>query len=331
MKRAVVTGLALVFGTGAALLPEAVAQTKMTGGIRGKVLDEQGKALDGVKLDFEFKGESRQKITASHTTDKKGGFVRMGLRSGPWRIAFSKDGYQTYQLDTELSAGGFSEVEDVVLKVGGPAAAAAPAPAAGEVVPVLPPESGTMKHVYNNAVEASRAGNLDEAEALYKEIIANLPGVGEIHYNLGHIYVRKNDLASAEASFRTAVALQPQKPEAYIALQAIYASGGKTHEAADLMIQAAPSFEQDAKFQFVVGTACVNAGKSQEAAAAFRKVADLDPSNREAHFHLATLAVGENKVNDALAELQQYIAGTGQDPQNLATAKRLLDALKPRK
>ncbi len=155
--------------------------------------------------------------------------------------------------------------------------------------------------------------------------------MGEIHYNLGHIYVRKNDLASAEASFRTAVALQPQKPEAYIALQAIYASGGKTHEAADLMIQAAPSFEQDAKFQFVVGTACVNAGKSQEAAAAFRKVADLDPSNREAHFHLATLAVGENKVNDALAELQQYIAGTGQDPQNLATAKRLLDALKPRK
>ena len=187
-----------------------------------------------------------------------------------------------------------------------------------------------MKDVYNKAVEATRAGNLEEAEKLYKEILETLPNLAEIHYNLGRVYVAKKDLDSAEASFRKVVELQPAKAEGFIALAALFGANGKTQEAADLLIQAEPTFEGNAMFQFVLGTTCVNAGKSQPAAVAFRKVIALDPANIEPHFYLGTLAVGENKAADAIAELDKYVAGTGQNPQDLATAKKLLEALKKR-
>ena len=187
-----------------------------------------------------------------------------------------------------------------------------------------------MKDVYNRAVEATRAGNLDEAETLYKEILEKLPNLAEIHYNLGRVYVAKKDLNSAEASFRKMVELQPEKAEGFIALAALYGANGKTQEAADLLIQAAPTFDGNATFQYVLGTTCLNAGRSQPAAEAFRKVVALDPGNIAPHFYLGSLAVGENKVADAIAELDKFVAGTGQNPQDLATAKKLLEVLKKR-
>jgi cytochrome c-type biogenesis protein CcmH/NrfG len=230
-------------------------------------------------------------------------------------------------MQVDLNSGAFSEVPDVVMKAATVVAAPAPG-AAGEVVPVMPEEAESMKDVYNKAVEASRAGNLDEAETLYKQILTALPGMGEIHYNLGHVYVKKNDLVSAEAEFRKVVELQPQRPDAYVALAAMLGTSGKTQEAAELMLQAAPGFEQDAKFQFLLGTTCLNGGKNQQAGDAFKKALALDPTNIEAHYHLGTIAVGENKVPEAVAELQKYVAGTGQNPQFLATAKKLIEVLK---
>jgi Flp pilus assembly protein TadD len=333
MQRSLVTPPVVVLALGAAiaLSPAAHAQTKVTAGIRGKVVDEKGEPIPAVKVDFEFKGESRQKITKSQLTDKRGGFVRVGIPGGPWKMSFTKEGYQSYFMDTYLSDGGFSEIPNVVMKSGTSAAAApAAAPSGPEVAPVMPPESASMKDVYNKAVEATRAGNLEEAEKLYKEILDRLPNLAEIHYNLGRVYVAKKELDSAEASFRKVVELQPEKVEGFIALAALFGANGKTQEAADLLIQTGPTFEGNAMFQFVLGTTCVNAGRSQPAAVAFRKVIALDPANVEPHFYLGTLAVGENKVADAITELDKFVAGTGQNPQDLATAKKLLEVLKKR-
>jgi predicted Zn-dependent protease len=334
MKHTLVVGsaVALAFAGLVTLAPPLPAQTNTTAGLRGKVVDEKGALLAGVKIDFEFEGESRVKITKTQITDKKGAFVRVGLPGGKWKLSFSKEGFAPYSMETDLSAGGYSEIPDIVMKAGSATPAATAAPAPNEVVPTLPTEAaGTMKDVYNKAVEASRAGKLDEAEAAYKEILEKLPDLAEVHYNLGHVYVRKNDLESAEAEFKRAVELKPTRPDPYIALEALYSSKKQTKEAADVMMAGASNFEQDAKFQFVLGTACVNAGQSAPATAAFRKVIALDPASVEPYFYLGTIAVGENKVAEALTDLQKYTAGTGQDPQNLATAKRLIEVLKPKK
>jgi tetratricopeptide (TPR) repeat protein len=326
MKQRVIVILALAAGLA---LGHDVAEAAPTAGIRGRVVDKAGKPIEGVKLDMEFKGESRVKVTRSQLTDKRGGFVRMGIPDGSWKITFTKEGYKPYVMEIYLSLGGFSEVEDVVLEEGPAAAAAAAAP----VEQVLPPSDEAAKagEAYTAAVEAAKAGRYDEAEAGLKSVIEKFPGVASAHYNLGYVYRMKKDWKAAEAEFARAAELDPAKPDALIAVAAMRELDGRTPEAAEQMLAAAGPFEQDERFQYALGVTCVNAGRNTEAEAAFRKVLALDPANAEAHYQLATIVLGQAKTPEAIELLEKYLGMAGQDPTNLATAKALIEALRKKK
>jgi tetratricopeptide (TPR) repeat protein len=305
----------------------ADAQTRTTAGIRGKVVDEQGAGVPDVQIDMEFLGESRQKITRSQKTDKKGGFVRMGIPDGRWKFTFTKEGYKTYVMEMDLSLGGFSEAEDVVLVAAAPAP---PAEAAGPVAAVLPPapESNKAGEAYGKAVEAAQAGRYDEAEAAFKEILAQFPDLAPAHYNLAWVYQKKKDWKAAEAEYQRVTELEPAKSDSFIALAAVRELDGRGAEAVEALLAAAPGFEQDAKFHYALGMTAANAGRPKEAEAAFQKAVALDPGHAEPLYHLATIAVGNNRVAEAVGLLEKYLAMNGQVPENLETAKALLAALK---
>ena len=202
MTRQLARCLTAVWVGGAAvvlLAPPAGAQTRVTGGVRGKVVDEQGAGVPDVKIDMDFLGESRVKIAKTQQTDKKGGFVRMGMAEGKWKFTFSKEGFKTYVMETDISLGGFSEVPDVVMHHG--SASAASAPEGQPVAAVLPPtpESNKAGETYTKAVEAAQAGRYDEAEPMLKEILAQFPDLAPAHYNLGYVYQKKKDWKAAEA------------------------------------------------------------------------------------------------------------------------------------
>jgi tetratricopeptide (TPR) repeat protein len=301
---------------------------RTTGGVRGRVIDEQGAGLPDVTVDMEFLGESRQKITKTQTTDKKGGFIRMGVPDGKWKFTFKKEGFQTYVMEMPLSLGGFSEAGDITLKA---AVAAAPAAAsAAPVAAVLPaaPEVAKVSDAYAKGVEAAQAGRYDEAEAAMKEVLAQYPDLGPAHYNLAFVYQKKKDWKAAEAAYQRVTELEPTKSDSFIALAAVRELDGRLAEAADGLLAAAPAFEQDARFQYALGVTASNAGKNAEAEAAFRKAVALDAANPEPVYYLATIAVGQNKVPEAVGLLEKYVAMTGQNPANLETAKGLLGVLK---
>jgi len=323
--------LTAVWVAGAAvvlLAPPAGAQTRVTGGVRGKVVDEQGAGVPDVKIDMDFLGESRVKIAKTQQTDKKGGFVRMGMAEGKWKFTFTKEGFKTYVMETDISLGGFSEVPDVVIHHGNASASAAPE--GQPVAAVLPPtpESNKAGETYTKAVEAAQAGRYDEAEPMLKEILAQFPDLAPAHYNLGYVYQKKKDWKAAEVEYLRVTELEPTKSDAFLALAAVRELDGRMQEAADGVTAAAPSFAQDAKFQFAAGIMCLNAGKSVEAESLLKKAAELDPANPEPYFHLATLAVGSNRVPEAVALLEKYLGMSGQVPANVETAKGLLGALK---
>jgi Flp pilus assembly protein TadD len=311
---------------GALAVAPAGAQTRTTAGIRGKVQDEQGQGIPGVKIDMEFLGESRQKITKTQNTDKSGGFVRMGVPDGKWKFTFTKEGYKTYVMEIVLSLGGFSEAPDIVLAK----ADAAPPAEAGPVAAVLPaaPESNKAGEAYTKAVEAAQAGRFDEAEAAFKEVLTQFPDLAPAHYNLAYVYQRKKDWKSAEAEYRRVTELEPAKSDSFVALAAVRELDGRVAEAAEGLLAAAPAFDQDAKFQYALGLTASNAGRSAEAQAAFQKAITLDPANPEPLFYLATILVGQNRTADAVGLLEKYLAMTGQSPANVETAKALLAALK---
>ena len=175
---------------------------------------------------------------------------------------------------------------------------------------------------------AVKAGRLDEAEALFKEVIEKFPDLAGAHYNLAYVYQQRKDWKSAEAEYLRVAELQPTRSDAVIALSACRELDGRGPEGVEGLLKAAPAFEQDARFLYALGVTCVNTGRTKEAADAFHKLQALDPANPESYFHLGTMAVGENKVPEAVAQLEKYISMTGQNPQNLELAKRLLPAIK---
>jgi predicted Zn-dependent protease len=298
-------------------------------GIRGRVVDEAGAPLADVKLEFEFLGESRVKVTKSQVTDKKGGFVRMGIPDGKWKITFSKDGYKTYVMEIYLSLmalGAFSEAGDIVLKPA-PVAAAATAEPAAAVLPASP-ETSKAGEDYARALEAAKAGRPDEAEPILKDVVARFPDLASAHYNLAYVYQLKKDWKAAEAEYLRVTELEPAKSDAYLALSAVRQLDGREPEAADGLLAAAATFPEDPRFQYVLGVTCTNAGKNAEAEAAFRKTMALDPANPEPVFQLGTILVGQNKLPEALRMLETYVGMTGQAPANLQTANGLLAALK---
>jgi predicted Zn-dependent protease len=330
--------------------PPAQAQ-RTSSGLRGIVSDEQGPVPD-VDVEIQYKGEGPKKVYHVKT-NKKGGFVRVGLDPGAYTLLFNKEGYKKYGIETWLSLGGVSDIcpnhpaanepcDDIKLKkaevaiaIGGEPAtpaggqAAQPGqPGAGQgPATATAEEAAKLGAAYQQAVEAIKGAQWDSAEAALKEVLAKIPNQPVVHFNLGHVYRQKKDYASAEGEFKKVIELEPAKPDAFVALAALYEAQGKGAEAVELLQKNASGFEQDAKYQVALGATAMNQGQEKEAEAAFSKAAALDPANVEIQYFLASLALNRNEVPDAIGHLQKYIAEAPASSPNVTVAKELLAAL----
>jgi len=63
-----------------------------TSGVRGIIVDEQGQPLADIDVEIEFMGTPKR--VYHQKTNKKGGFVRIGLTEGSYKIYFTKEGYK---------------------------------------------------------------------------------------------------------------------------------------------------------------------------------------------------------------------------------------------
>jgi Flp pilus assembly protein TadD len=318
------------FGIGLVLCGSAGAQETAT--VRGTVVDDGGQPVSDVAVEFEYKGETRQPIVRKAVSDKKGGYIRSGLRSGNWTVVYSKAGYKTGKLDTSFQAGGMSELPPVKLS----AAPAAPATGPGAAVPgdvsaganVSAEHAKKLSAMYEKAVTAMNAGDAAGSEALFQSIVAELPNLAEAHYNLGVLQALRSETTSAEVEFRKVIELQPKMPNAYVALATLLAAKGKTEDAYGLLQGVSADFEQNAWVQFALGANAFNLGRNAEAEVAFGRVVELDPTNAETYFYLGSLALNRNDSAGAVRRLEKYVEVAPATAENVAAAKSLLVVLK---
>ena len=303
--------------------------------VRGTVLDAQGQPLAGVTVEMEFKGESRAKIVKTLQTDKKGVFVRVGLKPGDWVLTYRKDGYKTVGIATHLSMGGLGEIQPVTMEVAAPdpaaqqaAASAAAAADAAKAASASAADAQRLGAAYANALSTMQAGLNAEAEAQFKAVVAELPNLAEAHYNLGYLAMQRNAPDEAAAAFRKTIELQPGSGEARIALARLLVAQGKGDEALALLKEKAAEHQQDGRYQYALGATAFDLGKNAEAEPAFLKAAELDPTNAESLFFLGSIALGSNDVPGALKHLQKFVSVAPPTSPNLATAKALLATLK---
>jgi tetratricopeptide (TPR) repeat protein len=313
MKRVLAAG-GLLLG----VLLSGVPAEAQVGAARGKVVDEEGKAIEGAKVLIDFTGGVTRKAEA--TTNKKGEFTRVGLPPGPYRVTVSKEGFAPQYADIRISLGDPTEIPEFKLEAAGKAPLAAQK------------EGEAIQASFDKAVKAAQEGQFDEAEAAYKEVLAKNPGKPEVVWaSMGLMYQQKKDAAAAEEAYRKAIEIKPDFADAYSNLASLLISAGKAPLAVETLAKASTDFPADPKIQFVYGWTLFNSGQAAEAQAVLEKVAAADPQNAEVQYFLGSIAVGQNKIPEAVAYLEKYLTMNPTHAQNVATAKGLIGALKPKK
>jgi tetratricopeptide (TPR) repeat protein len=319
--------LAFVALAASLVAADATAQNKVA---RGKVVDENGEGVSGASVTLERLGDAHRAGRSTGTdagtgtdaeyrydaeTDDKGQYSLM-VFPGSYRVVVSRDGYQGAGVEGSVGPGSPPRLPDI--RIVSLASARAAAVEADEVL-------GPLRH----AMELTRAGRLDEAEASYKEVLAVDPSVVEAHFNLGTIYLERQDYAAARGEFEKVIELDPASLQAYPALSRACAALGDDERALEVMAEGVALEPENARMQFNLGVLYYNARRTEEAEATLLQVESLEPENVRVQFMLANLALNRSDLAGAAARFERYLAEAPADAPNRETAETLLEQLRP--
>ena len=153
-----------------------------------------------------------------------------------------------------------------------------------------------------------RAGNLVEAERLYRQICAVDPRhVDSLHF-LGLLagQMGRNDVAIDMIG--RALAIEPDHADAHCNLGNVLAMEGRLDQAAAHFEQALARKPDSAEAYYGLGTVLSAQGKFTQALACFERALSLKPDFAEAHYNLGSLLAKENRLDQAAAQYNRVLA-----------------------
>ncbi len=172
-------------------------------------------------------------------------------------------------------------------------------------------KTGAASDAVDQGLEATGAGDYDEAIAKFNEALEAVPDCADCYHNLGVVYVRQEDYARAESAFKEAIQLNPDAPGPYEGLIGIYNAQRRFDEAAEASAQAAKlsggAQGTSATAVFDQGIIYWNAGRIGDAKKQFEETIAVDPNHGEAHYWLGMVNLNEGNVLEAATELKLYL------------------------
>lgn len=295
--------------------------------IYGVVTDAEGQPVADATVVVDFQGDLTRQYES--TTNDEGEFMQMGLSRGPYGVTVTKEGVGAMTGTVTLRAGQSFEMNIELLS---PEELYRATRSEEELAELARIEAATDP--FDQGVDATRSGNLDEAVARFNEALEALPDCGDCHRNLGIVYTRMEDYAQAESAFKRALELAPDDAAAYKGLADVYNAQRRFDDAGEASAQAAKlsgggtAQGGSATAVFDQGLIFWNAGRIAEARRQFEQTLTLDPDHGEAHYWLGMANLNEGKVPEAAAELKIYL-DREPDGRFAAEAAGILGSIQP--
>jgi Flp pilus assembly protein TadD/peroxiredoxin len=148
-------------------------------------------------------------------------------------------------------------------------------------------------------------GYLDQSAASFKQVISAKPDNAEAHYNLGTLYLRKNDATEARKYLEQAVRLQPDYPDAWNNLGMIAAQQNRPDEAQRNFRRSLAQRPDYVTALLNLGNLLRRQGDLDESAKLLSRAVDLEPQNAEANYNLGMLYARQNDFPRAESFLQK--------------------------
>jgi len=158
----------------------------------------------------------------------------------------------------------------------------------------------TIAEVFALALQSHQAGNLHQAEQLYRQILQVQPEHADAHHLLGVLAYQMGRYHQAIASIRHALTMNPNAAVYYTNLGAAHAALGQIDEAIGSYHEALRRQPDNAGTCNNLAVALERHGKLDEAVRYCRQALRLQPDYPEAHYNLGNNLKRLDKLDDAI-------------------------------
>jgi tetratricopeptide (TPR) repeat protein len=158
-----------------------------------------------------------------------------------------------------------------------------------------------------SAVEHHQAGRLAEAEAIYRQILAQNPNDFDALHLLGVIAQESGQSDAAVELIEQAIKIKPGFAPAHTNLGNALKSAGRLDEAIKSYAKAVELNPSLAQAHFNLGKAYADAGEFEAAAASYRRAIEINPNYIEAHGNLGAALASMNDLPGAIAAYRRPI------------------------
>jgi predicted O-linked N-acetylglucosamine transferase (SPINDLY family) len=165
----------------------------------------------------------------------------------------------------------------------------------------------TVDEMFQAARQHHVGGNLRQAEALYRQVLAAEPRHAEALHLLGTLAHQVNQNESAEKLIRRAIALNPRDAGYHNNLGLVLQALGKPREAAAAYATAVHLQPDFAKSHANLGRLLVAHARWDEAVREFEHVLRIEPDNAEASFALGNALNLLNRLDEAASAYRDAI------------------------
>ena len=291
----------------------AAAQTGRVGGV---VKDEAGQPIKGATITAENPNASPNSFTA--TTDDKGRFSIIGLRTGQWTFTAQAPGF--------APASGRLPVQTIgqpnppltfTLKKGG----TGPTSALGNLA---------TKDLQADLAAAGvdyDAGKFDDAIAKYRAILAKAPALNVINLQIAAAYRNKKEYDNALASYNELLKTDPSNDKATIGIGMTNMEKGDLAAAEATLQKAADGPSATREVFYNLGEVKFAKGQADDAAKAFQKAVDTDPTWGKPLFKLGLVALNKGDKDGTIKIMEKVIA-VDPSSQEAGQAKAVIEQLK---
>lgn len=311
-SRKLLTAFALV----AALIVSALPAAAQTGRVGGTVKDDKGQGIKGATVTAENPQSSPSSFTT--TTDDRGRFSIIGLRSGTWKITASAPGFTPGGGNVPIrTIGAPNPPVDVVLAPG----AGAPTGALAGV------DTKELQAELQKAEELLNAQQYDEAIAAYNAILTKTPALTMINLQVGRAHRLKKDYDAALGVYKKMLETEPNNERAKIEIGMTHLEKGDFAAAETALSEAAQSVSASREVFYNLGEVKFAKGETDEAMNWYKRASDMDPNWGKPLFKLGLGHLQKGDTKAAIEMLEKVIA-VDPNSQEAGMAKATVEQLK---
>ncbi len=165
--------------------------------------------------------------------------------------------------------------------------------------------TSTNAALLNRALELHRAGRLDDAGAIYQQLLTDSPGHADAEHLLGLVRFRNNDVDSAIRLIRDAVEHDPDNPIYHANLGNVLKDAGRLTDAIAAYRRALALRPGYAEIHNNLGFVLQASGMIEEAIGHYRKAITLRPADYRAHYNLGNSLFLIGKSEEAIAAFRE--------------------------